>query len=287
MRLYLAGAALSFGFVLFTREAFTIYFTLTGASIGSFNKDLLGLSVILHFIGGLLGGYLVSRRRNKEILRAGVTTALFAYILEFLVDGLFIGQFANGIWIAASYIAGSGLGVLYSNYKRWGRLLEPRREGRRVEKLHDMEMIQDLIIRSQAVLRERGYDANPLESQEFVDYITGPTPMRDETTLADVLEKRYLTIHEVAEMSELKKKGIILTNITAMDHLNEVYESHLMAFDLELSLALDEGSLRWVQERVGLIDSWLRDESIPEELAQSFMDLKNKFSDKLSGVREV
>lgn len=126
-REYMAGAALAFGLVLFAREAFTSYFAWTGAVIGAFNRDLLGLSTILHLAGGFLGGHLVSVRREKEILRAAATTALFAYVLEFIVDVLFTGEFVNGLWVVAAYLAGGGLGAIYGNYKRWGSILEPRR----------------------------------------------------------------------------------------------------------------------------------------------------------------
>jgi len=115
---YLAGSFLASGFVLITREVFTVYFTFTGAVIDVFSIDLIGLSTILHVVGGFLGGYLVSRRREGNVFRAGATTAFFAYIVEFSFNNLFIGTFVNGLWIATTYLAGGILGAAYSNYKR-------------------------------------------------------------------------------------------------------------------------------------------------------------------------
>jgi len=115
---YMAGSFLACGFVLITREAFTAYFTWTGAVIDVFSVDLIGLSTILHVIGGFLGGYLVSRKREGNVFRAGATTAFFAYIVEFIFDNFFIGAVVNGLWIAAVYLVGGVLGAIYSNYKR-------------------------------------------------------------------------------------------------------------------------------------------------------------------------
>ena len=40
---------------------------------------------------------------------------------------------------------------------------------------------------------------------EFYDYMTGEIFFEDKTTLRDVLDSEYLTIHELVEISELKK----------------------------------------------------------------------------------
>ena len=279
---YLAGAALAFGFVFFTREVFLIYFTSTGAIIEVFNRDLIGLSAIIHIVGGFLGGHLVSRTRSEEILRAGATTTLFAYILEYIVDILFIGDFTNGLWIAIFYLVGGGLGATYSNYLRWGKILEPRREKTResekIEEPIDIDRIQDLIERSSSILRDQGYETIAIDPLEFVDFAKGSNELGNEITLNEVLKKRYLTIHEVVVISELKKIGKKTTQIDLLTRSLEVYEAHLIAFELELSLALKEENPEWVRERINLIESWIKDNTVPDSLVQSFMALKNKFT---------
>jgi len=130
---YMAGGFLAFGFVLLTREAFITYFTWTGAVIEVFGRDLLGLSTILHVAGGFLAGHLVSRRREGDVFRAGVTTALFAYMVEFIFDNLFTGAFINGIWVVSGYLVGGILGAVFSNYKRWKTVFPPRKVKERDE----------------------------------------------------------------------------------------------------------------------------------------------------------
>ena len=130
---YMAGGFLAFGFVLLTREVFITYFTWTGAVIEVFGRDLLGLSTILHVAGGFLGGHLVSRRREGDVFRAGATTALFAYIVEFIFDNFFTGAFINGIWVVSGYLVGGFLGAVFSNYKRWKTVFPPRKVKERDE----------------------------------------------------------------------------------------------------------------------------------------------------------
>jgi hypothetical protein len=133
LREYMAGGFLAFGFVLLTREVFITYFTWTGAVIEVFGRDLLGLSTILHVAGGFLAGHLVSRRREEDVFRAGATTALFAYIVEFIFDNLFTGAFINGIWIVSGYLMGGVLGAVFSNYKRWKTVFPLRKVKERDE----------------------------------------------------------------------------------------------------------------------------------------------------------
>lgn len=115
---YTAGAFLAFGFVLLTGELFLAYFTWAGNEIESLSGDLLGLSTILHIVGGALGGYLVGRRHEENPLQAGTTTSLFAYVFEFIYNLFFVGSFKNSIWVAFSFVLGGVLGAIYANYKK-------------------------------------------------------------------------------------------------------------------------------------------------------------------------
>ena len=283
---YLAGASLAFGFTIIAREAFMAYFTWSGAAIEVFGRDLLGLATILHLVGGFLGGHLVSRRRETDTVRVGVTTALFAYPLEFVYDMLFQGQFVNGVWVAGSYVVGGALGAVYGNIRKWGSIRSPRLVFEEEaptptpSQPASVGRVARFIELTEEILTARGYEYTRVEPWEFIDYITGPTPTGDQTTLEEILEKRYLTIHEVVETSELKKMGVPLDESTATEHFQEVFASHIVAFEEELSLARDEGSDDWVEERLRLLDVWLEDDLTPEEFLDDLVDLKKKFNEK-------
>ncbi len=141
-----------------------------------------------------------------------------------------------------------------------------------------LKEIADRIREAERILSERGYDYERVEPREFFDYLTGPTATGDKTTLREVLDSRYLMVHELVEMSELKKRGIPLRKDTVTTFHPAVYEVHMTAFDFELSLARDEGDRGWVEQRVRLVDSWLEDELMPPHLARVCRRLKEKFS---------
>lgn len=106
----------------------------------------------------------------------------------------------------------------------------------------------------------------------------GSTPTGEKLTLRDVLDSRYLMIHEPAEMSELKKRGIPLHLDTVIEFHPVIYEAYMTVFDFELSLARDEGERTWVERRIKLVDNWLEDNLTPPHLAQVCLRLTEKFA---------
>jgi len=60
--------------------------------------------------------------------------------------------------------------------------------------------IGDRIGKAGQALRSIGYSAEEITSQEFCDYMTGETFSGDNTTLVEVLENKYLLIHELVEI---------------------------------------------------------------------------------------
>jgi len=57
------------------------------------------------------------------------------------------------------------------------------------------------------VLQSISYPAKEVSTQEFYDYSTGETFSGGTTTLKDVLGNEHLLVHELVEITELKKKG--------------------------------------------------------------------------------
>lgn len=117
IREYIAGAFIAFSLVLLASESLVYYFNSSGAQVGSINRDLPGLSVCLHLAGGTLGGYLVGRRRERDTIRAGAITALFAYLAEFIYMLLFVGSFDNSMHAVLGFFFGGVLGAMYANYR--------------------------------------------------------------------------------------------------------------------------------------------------------------------------
>lgn len=111
-----AGASLAFGVVLLVQEGLGAYYALTGGSLETVSGELLfALFVILHLTGGFLGGYLVGRKREKNIFRAGIITAFLAYIIEFAYNLIFVGSFGGNLFALLGLVGGSAFGALYAS----------------------------------------------------------------------------------------------------------------------------------------------------------------------------
>ena len=50
------------------------------------------------------------------------------------------------------------------------------------------------------------YLVKDVSAQEFYDFMAGEKFSEDKTTIDDVLRNKYLMIHELVEISELKKR---------------------------------------------------------------------------------
>ncbi|MFP3951189.1 MAG: hypothetical protein ACLFVP_03485 [Candidatus Bathyarchaeia archaeon] len=132
----------------------------------------------------------------------------------------------------------------------------------------DLGDIERKIKTAERMLDSYNYDYEHIEPEEFYEYMTGPTPSGDKTKIIDILSSRYLRIHELIEMSELKKRGIEMKRDTVVSYYELVYEVHMTAFDWELKIAEEEGEDQGVSSRIRLVESWLKDENMPPHLEE-------------------
>lgn len=127
---YMTGAFVAFGIVLLASEALGAYFDWAGLGVGSIGRDLLGLFIILHLVGGSVGGYLVGGRTRKDAIRAGATTGLFAYLLEFTHNLIFSGAFHGSLYAALGFFFGGALGASYAGYQTAKTMIAARQRRR-------------------------------------------------------------------------------------------------------------------------------------------------------------
>ena len=93
----------------------------------------------------------------------------------------------------------------------------------------------------------------------------GETPTGDTTTLEDVLQNEFLMLHEVVEISELKKKNVPIDRQTILKFYPEVYMAHFTALDYELTYALEKKNYEWFKRRFRNLRSQLDDPYLPPE----------------------
>ncbi|HUT82786.1 MAG TPA: hypothetical protein VMZ29_16440 [Candidatus Bathyarchaeia archaeon] len=102
--------------------------------------------------------------------------------------------------------------------------------------------------------------------QELQAYFEGDAPSGDSITLDMVLQKKWLLVHEIIELSELKKQSFTINSNLLFTQPAEVFNAHLIATEWELALALKENDRQWIQKRLKDIQSWLADTSLNNEL---------------------
>lgn len=132
-----------------------------------------------------------------------------------------------------------------------------------------------------ALLGELGYDAKEVTAKEFHDYMTGETFSGDKTTIKDVINSEYLMVHEVVEITELKKRGLPIDKRTLVDSPKTViYDSHLSAMEFELGYALRKGDLDWLRIRLGHHREVLDDDPfLPESMRPRALAIYDRFKE--------
>ena len=129
------------------------------------------------------------------------------------------------------------------------------------------------------IIRDLGYQAKDVSAKEFYDWMTGEIFSEDITTLRDVLGNEYLMIHELVEISELKKIGRKIDKRVIVDSPKKViYRAHFFTQEFEMNYALKKKDYYWIKLRLrghkGVIDD---DPNLPDELRPVAQTLYDRF----------
>ncbi len=136
------------------------------------------------------------------------------------------------------------------------------------------------IRKARDALREFGYFPVDVSAREFYDYMTGEIFSEDPTTLQDVLNNEYIMIHELTEISELKKIGRKIDKRVIMETPKiSVYTAHFYAMEAELKYALYKRDTFWAkirlrQHKESVLDD---DPNLPGELRPRAEEIYEKY----------
>lgn len=145
--------------------------------------------------------------------------------------------------------------------------------------------IKDKITKTTKVLRSIGYDFVEVSAQEFCDYMTGEIFSKDTTTLDDVLGSEYLMIHELVEISELKRMSKTINKRVIVDSpKTAIYDAHLTAMETELEYALQKKDFFWVKIRLRHHNGSLLEDDpyLPQEMRPRAKALYERFRNTVS-----
>lgn len=134
---------------------------------------------------------------------------------------------------------------------------------RNIDQRYDIESIQYKIEAFSEYLKEQYYPIEEIHAYELIAYFDGDAPSGDSITLEMVFQSKWLLIHELVEISELKKQGLLISSELLVTKPLLVFDAHLIATEWEFSLALQESSNDWIKKRLKDVRGWLEDPSLP------------------------
>ncbi|MCE7745180.1 MAG: hypothetical protein GPJ52_08620 [Candidatus Heimdallarchaeota archaeon] len=140
------------------------------------------------------------------------------------------------------------------------------------------EIIQEKIVWMSEYLKEHKYPIVKIKAEELIAYFKGDAPSGDTTTLEQILQSKWLLVHELVEISELKKQGYSITFDLLVSKPTVVFQAHLIATDWELQLARKEEDYAWIRKRLNDVKNWLEDSSLPSNLTTKCNKILEKYS---------
>jgi hypothetical protein len=135
--------------------------------------------------------------------------------------------------------------------------------------------------KAEEALKRIRYSQEQISAEEFHDYMTGETFSGDTTTISDVLGNEFLMVHELVEMSELKKMGIEIHKRTLMESPKPaIYTAHFTAMEQELNYALFRRDFSWIKTRLQQHKTSVleNDQHLPEGLRPRAEEILAKFN---------
>lgn len=137
--------------------------------------------------------------------------------------------------------------------------------------------IDSAISKVSELLREKEVPYVEVSPKEVIKYFSGEAPSGDVRKLSDLVDEKWLLIHELLELSELKRKGCTISRDLLDSKSDEVYRAHVFAFAWELRLAKRAGDNKWVERRIQLVKNWINDERIPEDVKRRCEDILKEY----------
>ena len=138
--------------------------------------------------------------------------------------------------------------------------------------------IQLLIDKIELQLKQFQIPHVKVTAEDLLEYFSYDAPTGDTTTLRDVLENKWLLLHEIIEIGELKKMDLPLSIDLFYNHFDELLDAHMTATEYEFYLAKKLNNIDWLKKRLPLLTAWLHDTELPNRIQRRCLELRKKYS---------
>ena len=113
---------------------------------------------------------------------------------------------------------------------------------------------------------------------DLASYFDTESPYGDTTTLEDVTSSKWLLVHELYEIHELKKMGFEISGKLLYSNPEEVNTAHVAATKVELEMAFADGDTEWVKLRLRDVRNWVEDPDMTAEQLKSCEFLLERYA---------
>jgi len=170
-----------------------------------------------------------------------------------------------------------------------GAIRKGHRSGRTLSKKGDRMVrspeVDQAVGEAKQLLRDHGYDCNTT-AEDLVRWFEADTPFDEGFGLDEVLKDRLILVHELVEIENVKEKGIALTRDVIVKNLENVDDAHMIATEIELSLAASMKDVEHLRDRLENIRMWSEDDTVTPENKEKYRRMHSETLEFLEGLEK-
>ncbi|MDD1770530.1 MAG: hypothetical protein LUO79_05540 [Methanomassiliicoccales archaeon] len=134
-----------------------------------------------------------------------------------------------------------------------------------------MQEVREAVDHAKEILEECGIDID-VTADQLWSWFETDLPFPD-IELGEVIVDPLTVIHELVEIDEVLKMGLSITKDVIIKHPAQVDDAHWTAARVELKVAEMIGAFDHIEERIGSMEKWCVDHSLPEKRRAEYRQL--------------
>lgn len=147
-----------------------------------------------------------------------------------------------------------------------------------------MREVELAVDKAKQMLSDSGIDVD-VTADQLWEWFETDLPFPD-ISLGEIVLNPLLVVHELVEIDEVLKMGLVITKDVIMRNPEKVDDAHLIAAKIELLVARNLGAAEHIKERIINIESWALDKTISEGRRADYHRLLAEAKDALSRIHQ-
>jgi hypothetical protein len=143
--------------------------------------------------------------------------------------------------------------------------------------------VKKAVENARRLLQSHGFDCETT-AEELVQWFQADTPYDKDMKVDDILETPLIVAHELVEIDNVKRMGLVLTKHVIVENLQKVDDAHMKAAEVELQLAVSLRDTAHIKERLDDIKAWSEDLSVTPENRDGYRKMYAETLKALEGL---